>query len=127
MARPRLTCLIGGLLGSAMLLTACGGGGEGGGDAGASARPPQAKVTVTQADVATPFQLQAGTYKVGWNAPDCSGVDFTMTGAAQGFTYAKSSKLPSFNAIVTSVPEDTYTLVQSDATCATWTVQIDKL
>ena len=82
---------------------------------------------MTQADVATPFQLQAGLYKFGWSAPDCTGVDYTMTGAGQGFTYAKKSNLKAFSAIITDVPEDTYTLVQADPACASWTVQIHKL
>ncbi len=127
MALSRLVTRPGGHLVVALALVACGGGGgDGGGDA-ASAKPAQAQVTVTAADVATPFQLQAGRYKFGWNAPDCKGVDFTMTGAGKGFTYAKKSGLPTFSAIMSNVPDDTYSLTQTDPACTAWTVQIDRI
>ncbi|MEX2184791.1 MAG: hypothetical protein WEC14_10115 [Chloroflexota bacterium] len=121
----RRTALI---LGSSLslLLAACGGGGSGDGDA-ASARPAQEQTTIAAADAATPFALQAGRYKFGWDAPDCKGVDFTMTGTSQGFTYAKTSALPKFSAIVSDVPEDTYMLTQADAECTDWTVRIDRV
>ena len=119
-----------GLAGIAILAfaaAACGGGGDGGGGGGASALPAQAQVTVTPETVATPFTLEAGRYKFGWTAPDCKAVDFTMTGQGQGFTYAKTSALPKFSAIVSNVPGDAYVLTQADAACTTWTVQIDRL
>jgi hypothetical protein len=127
MALSRSATRSGGLLAVALALGACGGGGEGDGGAAASAKPAQEKVTVTQADVATPFQLQAGRYKFGWSAPECKGVDFTLTGSSQGFTYTKKSALSAFSAIVSAVPDDTYLLTQADAGCTTWTVQIDRL
>lgn len=121
---------ISGVTGSAilvLLVAACGGGGDGGGGDAASALPAQAQVTVTPETAATPFTLAAGRYKFGWTAPDCKGVVFTMTGQGQGFTYAKTSSLAKFSAIVSNVPEDAYLLTQTDAGCTAWTVQIDRL
>ncbi len=128
-SRRRSGALLGTVvLGLAFIVGACGGGdgGGGGGDA-ASAAPAQTQVTVTPETAATPFALQAGRYKFGWTAPACKGVDFTMTGKGQGFVYAKKSGLPTFNAIVSDVPEDIYTLTQANAACTAWTVQIDKI
>ena len=117
-----------GLAAMTLLVAACGGG-DGGGDGGdaASARPPQEQIKVTSADAATPFQLQAGRYKFGWDAPDCSSVNFTMSGATQGFVYEKKTLQKKFSAIVSDVPEDTYTVAQTDPACADWTVQIDRI
>jgi len=92
-----------------------------------SARPPQAQIAITSADAATPFELQAGRYKFGWDASACTGVTFTMTGAAQGFVYEKKTLQKKFSAIVSDVPADTYTLTQAEAGCTTWTVQIDRV
>lgn len=114
------------LLAVLVLAAACGGGDSGGGDA-VSAAPAQTTVTVTPANAATPFQLQAGRYRFAWDAPGCKAVDFALTGQAQGFTYSKKSNLPSFNAIVSDVPEDVYVLSQSAADCTTWSVTIDKM
>jgi hypothetical protein len=124
-AHRRLTGLAG-LTASVMLLAACGGE-ETGGGAAVSARPPQEQIAVTSADAATPFQLQAGRYKFGWDASECPGVSFTMTGATQGFVYEKETLQKKFSAIVSDVPEDTYTLTQNNAECLTWTVQIDRV
>ena len=125
----RLTGLAG-LTVSAMLLAACGGGG-GGGDGGdgaaVSARPPQEQIQITSADAATPFQLQAGRYKFGWDASECTAVTFQMVGQAQGFTYDKNTRQKKFSAIISDVPEDTYTLSQTDPACTTWSVQIDRV
>jgi hypothetical protein len=110
-----------------LLVAACGGGGDGGGGNAASALPAQAQVTITPETVATPFARAAGGYKFGWTAPDCKGVDFTMKGQGKGFTYAKTSALAKFSAIVSNVPEDAYLLTQADPACAAWTVQIDRL
>lgn len=133
MAAPtRRAGLAGFALASAVLLTACGGGtadGGGGGGAGdgASARPPQAQIVVTSADAATPFELQSGRYKFGWDASDCTSVGFTMTGQAQGFTYEKTTRQKKFSAIISDVPADVYTLAQTDAACTEWSVQIDRI
>jgi hypothetical protein len=118
---------------TAILLAACGGGtpaegdaGDGGG-AGASARPPQEQILVTSADAATPFQLQAGRYKFGWDAATCTAIGFTMSGQAKGFVYEKTTRQKKFSAIVSDVPDDVYTLAQNEAECTEWTVQIDRI
>ncbi|HYH93654.1 MAG TPA: hypothetical protein VD763_10875 [Candidatus Saccharimonadales bacterium] len=118
--------LVAGLVTLTVLMAACGGD-EGGPAAEVSARPPQAQITITEADVTTPVQLQEGRYRFGWDAPECAGVDFAFTGQAQGFSYAKKSALPKFQSIMSDVPSDTYTLSQSDARCTTWTVKIDRI
>ena len=117
-----------GLAALTLLLTACGGdAGGGGGGAAASARPAQEQITVTSADAETPFNLQPGRYKFGWDASECPSVNFTMTGATQGFVYDKKTLQKRFSAIVSDVPEDTYTIAQIDPACTTWSVQIDKI
>ena len=118
---------LGGLAALTLLLAACGGGDGGDGGDVASARPPQAQIKVTSEDASVPFELQPGRYKFGWDASTCNSVAFTMTGASQGFTYEKTTRQKKFSAIVSDVPEDTYTLAQTDPACATWSVQIDKI
>ncbi len=71
--------------------------------------------------------LQPGRYKFGWDATECPSVNFTMTGATQGFVYDKKTLQKKFSAIVSDVPEDTYTIAQIDPACTTWSVQIDKI
>ena len=117
-----------GLSASVLLLVACGGGEEGGGGgADASARPPQEQIKITSADTATPFQLQEGRYKFGWDASECTAITFQMLGQAQGFTYDKTTRQKKFSAIISDVPADTYTLAQTDPACTTWSVQIDRI
>jgi hypothetical protein len=112
---------------AALLLVACGGESAAEDGAAVSARPPQEQTTITQADVATPVELQAGRYRFGWDAPECKGVDFALTGTTQGFVYSKKSALPKFQSIVSDVPADTYTLSQSDTRCTAWTVLLDRI
>ncbi len=117
-----------GLTASALLLAACGGSGPGAdGGAAVSARPPQAQIVITSADAATPFQLQEGRYKFGWDASECTSIGFTRAGAGQGFTYEKTTRQKKFSSIISDVPEDTYTLAQTDPACTTWSVQIDRI
>ena len=129
--RPTGRAALTGLAVMTLLLAACGGGDGGGGGGGegdgASARPPQEQIKITSADASTPFQLQAGRYKFGWDASACPSVAFTMTGEGQGFTYEKTTRQKKFSSIVTDVPEDVYTLAQTDPACTEWTVQIDKV
>lgn len=130
--RTNVSAALTGLAALSILLAACGGGdggegGDGGDGAPVSARPAQEQIAVTSDDAATPFALQAGRYKFGWDASTCNGVSFTMTGATQGFVYEKTTLQKKFSSIVSDVPEDTYTLAQTNADCATWTVQIDKI
>lgn len=127
--RTRRPALLVGLAAAALLFGGCGGEEPGGGGDGApvSARPAQAKITLTSADTLTPFEMQAGRYKFGWEARECPGVEFTLTGATQGFVYTKKSAQKAFSAIVSEVPADTYTLAQVNAACTTWTVRIDRI
>ena len=127
--------LLAGLVGIALVTTACGGsggpgsgtGGPGNGAPGASAAPAQSKVVLASADAAKPISLQAGGYKVAWDAPGCTSVDFSMTGATKGFTWTKKSHIPTFSTIVFNVPEDSYIVAQTVAACATWTLTFDKV
>lgn len=127
MAARTRTARLAGLVVLAMLISACGGEVDGAGGPEASARPPQDQILVTSADAATPFELQAGRYKFGWDASECSAVAFTLTGAAQGFTYEKKTLQKKFSSIVSDVPADTYSIAQTDAACTTWSVQIDRI
>lgn len=128
-ARNRTTgwASVAGLSLLALLAAACGGGEGAGAAADVSARPPQDQILVSSADAATPFELQAGRYKFGWDASACDKVAFTLTGAAQGFTYEKTTLQKKFSSIVSDVPADTYTIAQTEAACATWSVQIDRI
>ena len=109
---------------------ACGGdgpGADGADGAPGSARPAQAKITLTSDGPLTPFDLQAGRYKFGWEARECPGVEFTMTGSTKGFVYTKKSAQKAFSAIVSEVPADTYTLAQVNPECTVWTVRLDRI
>ncbi len=119
--------ILAGLLGIALVTAACGGSGGGDDGPGASAAPAQSKVVLASADAATAISLQAGSYKVAWDAPGCTSVDFGLTGAAKGFTWTKKSTVPKFSAIVLNVPEDSYTVAQAVAACAAWTLTFDKV
>ena len=119
--------ILAGLLGIALVTAACGGSGGGDGGPGASAAPAQSKVVLASADAATPISLQAGGYKVAWDAPGCTSVDFSLTGTTKGFTWTKKSNVPKFSAIVLNVPEDSYTVAQAVAACAAWTLTFDKV
>jgi hypothetical protein len=119
--------VLGTLLGLTLVLTACGGSGSDAGDGAGSVAPAQSKVVIAAADAANPFAMQAGRYKFGWNAPGCAKVSFTLTGASQGFSYAKASTLTSGSAVVLNVLEDTYALAQTEAACTAWTVTFDKI
>lgn len=112
-------------LGLTLSLAGCGGGGEAGPGGGGSPPPAQTQVQVT-AGANEPFTLEAGRYKFGWTT-ECRGVDFTMAGAGTGFTYAKTSALPRFSAIVSNVEADTYTLTQAETDCTDWTVTLDRV
>jgi len=127
--RTRRPALLAGLAAAILLVGACGEQTPGGGDDGApvSARPAQAKIQIASTEAAVPFALQAGRYKFGWEARECPGVEFTMTGTAQGFVYTKKSAQKAFSAIVSDVPEDTYTLAQVNPECTAWTVRIDRV
>lgn len=110
--------------GAMLLISACGGGeGDGG---GAAATPVQERVTITPETAATTFVLAKGTYRLSWNTTDCTGVTVKITGDT-GFTKEKSSKIQSFSWILTSVPDGTYTIQQTDAACVTWELAIERV
>jgi hypothetical protein len=128
MALPaRRRAALTGLVAMTLLLAACGGAEEAGDGEAVSARPAQEKIMISSTDAATPFALQAGRYKFGWDASGCNGVSFVMTGQTQGFTWEKTTLQKKFSSIVSDVLEDTYTLAQTDAACTEWTVQIDRI
>ena len=78
-----------------------------------SVAPVQGKVTVTPETAATPFVLAKGNYRVNWKTTDCTQVTVAIVGDT-GFTKEKSSAIPNFSWIVTSVPDGTYTITQTD-------------
>ena len=129
--QPRRTALAG-IVAMTLLVAACGGGDDGGGGGGgagdgATPRPAQEQIVITSADAATPFVLQSGRYKFGWDASTCSGVSFVLTGQTTGFTWEKTTLQKKFSSIVSDVPDDTYGVAQTDATCLEWTVQLDRV
>lgn len=126
MAHATRRTRLAGLMAATLLLAACGGGDDGGG-AEVSARPAQEQITIASADASVPFALQAGRYKVGWDASECAGVNFVLTGETQGFTWEKKTLQKKFSSIVSDVLEDTYTIAQTDPACTVWTVQIDRI
>jgi hypothetical protein len=115
------------LVGAGLALAACGGEPAPDGD-GAGGTPPPAQTSVTvRAGLAEPFTLEPGRYRFSWDAPGCAAPDFSMVGATSGFTYAKSSALPKFTAIVSNVPRDTYEITQADEACTEWSVTLDRI
>jgi hypothetical protein len=103
-----------------------GGGGDGDGDGdGATPLPPQESVRLESGDL-LPFQLQAGRYRFGWDAPACDGVDFTLSGQSSGFSYEKQSAFKKFSAIMGDVPDDTFEIAQA-ADCPEWVVTLDRI
>lgn len=109
-------------LGAALLVAACGGDTSG---PAATAAPAQDKVTVTPATAATPFGLQAGTYRLNWTTA-CAKVGVTIT-SDSGYNKSKSSGIANFSWILTSVTPGNYTVSQTDAGCADWTIIVEKV
>ena len=130
--RPHRIALAG-IVAMTLLVAACGGGDDGGGgggggvDDGATPRPAQEQITIAAADAATPFLLQAGRYKFAWDASTCSGVNFVLTGETQGFTWEKKTLQKRFSSIVNELPDDTYTVAQTDPACTEWSITLDRL
>jgi hypothetical protein len=110
---------------SAVMLAAAACGGDGGTEV-ASARPVQAKVVVTPETATTPFALAQGNYRVNWATTDCKKVTVKIVGD-NGYTKEKSSSIPNFSFIATSIPAGNYTAAQTDPACATWTLTIEKV
>lgn len=125
-SRPRTTALPL-LLGATILAAgACGDGGGGGGGPEASEAAVDAvtKVTITPETAAGAFVLADGTYRVTWAAPECASVTVAVAGDT-GFAKSKTSTLPKFSWILTSVPAGTYTAAQTDAACTAWEVVVE--
>jgi hypothetical protein len=106
------------------MLAAAACGGDGGSEV-VSARPVQGKVTVTPETATTPFALAEGNYRVNWTTA-CKKVTVKIVGDT-GFTKEKSSAIPKFSWIVTSVPAGNYTVIQSEPDCTDWTVAVEKV
>jgi hypothetical protein len=113
--------LLAGALALALTLAAC--GSDGGG--AASVAPAQTKVVITAADTA-PFSLLEGRYRFTWATEGCTSATFDLKQQDGSFEYHKESKIPSYSAILVTVPGGTYTLTQAEPTCSTWTVTLDR-
>jgi hypothetical protein len=126
---PRRVAVAAATVGLGLAVAACGGttpGASGGGDAGGSPAASIAKsVTIKPGDT-TPFPLAAGTYRLNWTTVGCTGLTVTLKGD-NGYSNEKSSQLPNYSRILTSVPDGNYTISQSDAACTQWTVTLDKV
>lgn len=109
-------------LGAALLVAACGGDATG---PAASVAPAQDKVTVTPATAATPFALQAGTYRLNWTT-SCPKVAVTIT-SDTGYNKSKASGIANFSWILTSVTPGNYTVSQTEAACTDWTIILEKV
>jgi hypothetical protein len=122
--------ILAGVIGLSLVVGACGGpadgGGGGGGGGGAQTpAPPADKVVLTPADN-VPFALRKGTYRLAWKTTDCSSLSVEIRGDT-GYSREKTSTLPAFNMILTSVLEGTYILTQTDPACADWQITIEKI
>ncbi len=126
---PRRLAVAGAIALSTLFLVACGASAPGqagdGGGASPSASPAK-NYTIKPGDT-TPFPLAAGTYRLQWTTTGCvGGSTFVLTGD-NGYTKEKSTKLPTYSTILTSVPDGNYTISQSDTGCTDWTVTLDKV
>jgi len=126
---PRRLAIAATIAASSLALVACGGSGPGaGGDgAGASAGASPAKSYTIKPGDTTPFPLAEGTYRLNWVTTGCTGGStFVLTGD-NGYSKEKSTKLPTYSTILTSVPDGNYTISQSETGCTDWTVTLDKI
>ena len=125
---PRRLAIAGTIAVSSLALVACGGsapGQDGGGGASAGASPAKS-YTIKPGDT-TPFPLAAGTYRLIWVTTGCPGGLTVILTGDNGYTNEKSSKLPNYSRIITSVPDGNYTITQTDTACSQWTVTLDKI
>ncbi len=116
--------LVAAALGGALVAGACGGGTTTGGDV--TAAPVQERVTITPDTAATPFRLQKGTYRLNWKTTGCTGVTVVVQGDT-GYQREKSSGVPNFSWILTSVTDGTYTVAQTDAACTDWEILVERV
>jgi hypothetical protein len=128
MQLPHRLAVAGAIAVSTLVLAACGAsapGQDGGGGASAGASPAKS-YTIKPGDT-TPFPLAAGTYRLNWVTTGCPGGLTVILTGDNGYTSEKSSKLPNYSRIITSVPDGNYTITQTDAACTQWTVTLDKI
>lgn len=113
------------VLGTALAAGACGGETAGGGGA-ATPAPAQERVTITPETAATQFRLQKGTYRLNWKTTGCTAVKVVVQGDT-GFQREKSSGVPNFSWILTSVTDGAYTVAQTDPGCTDWEIVIERI
>lgn len=117
--------LVAAMLSAAFVVTACGGGGaDGPGDA--TPVPAQDRVVVTPETVDQTFRLARGNYRVGWTTTGCSSLTVKISGDT-GYSRERTSSVPNFSWILTSVTEGTYQLAQTEASCTTWEIVIERM
>lgn len=110
-------------LGLALFTAGCGGAEAA--DNGPTTAPAQDRITISPDTAATPFALQKGTYRLNWTTTDCSSITVSISGDT-GYAKSKVSGVPNFSWILTSVTDGTYT-VAMDPSCATWTINLEKI
>jgi hypothetical protein len=129
---PRRVAYAGATALLSLAIAACGaaapgqGGGGNAGDGGSPAATPAKSYTIKPGDT-TPFPLAAGTYRLNWVTTGCPGGLTVILTGDNGYTNEKSSKLPNYSRILTSVPDGNYTITQTDTACTEWTVTLDKI
>jgi hypothetical protein len=126
---PRRLAIAGAIAMSTLGLVACSGsapGQDGGGGGGSPAASVAENYTIKPGDT-TPFALAAGSYRMQWTTTGCTGGStFVLTGD-NGYSKEKSTKLPTYATILTSVPDGNYTISQTASGCTDWTVTLDKV
>src|SRR5262245_56932232 len=125
---PRRLAIAGAIAVSTLVLVACGGSapGQDGGGGESTAASISKNYTIKPGDT-TPFALAEGTYRLAWTTTGCAGGStFVLTGD-NGYTKEKTTKLPTYSSILTSVPDGNYTISQTQTGCTDWTVTLDKV
>ena len=116
--------LVAAALGTALVAGGCGGAVADGGDA--TVAPAQERVTITPETAANAFRLQKGTYRLNWKTTGCTAVTVVVQGDT-GYQREKTSGVPNFSWILTSVTEGTYTVAQTDPACADWEILMERV
>jgi hypothetical protein len=82
--------------------------------------------TVITPTSSAPFALTEGIYRVTWKTTGCTSITAVLQGD-NGITKEKTSSIPNFSFIATGVEDGTYTLNQTDPSCAQWELEIEKI
>lgn len=123
--RRTRTGLVAAVLTAVFVVGACGeSGGDGPGDA--TPVPAQDRVVVTPETIDQSFRLARGNYRVGWTTTGCSSLTVKIAGDT-GYARERTSAVPNFSWILTSVTEGTYQLAQTNADCTTWEIVIERM